>query len=235
MKMSYTNHNHAERPRIRTYLLLVGIGAALLGAACGQPEADDDGASYDDTYQGEYGEDGDGSSSSTDCYGSCVDSCLSAGGSSCGADCSDLCSESSSGSGSGAGNTSSGGCDYTNDGVCDEPEGSDVCPEGTDVNDCAGSGGCDYTNDGQCDEPEGSGVCPEGTDVNDCATNQCISAGNDCSGAGDTCCSGTTCVDYGSYGIACGTLCNYGSDCQSGCCVPLQNGGSVCAPASFCG
>lgn len=30
-----------------------------------------------------------------------------------------------------------GGCQWTNDGVCDEPEGLDVCPEGTDVDDCA--------------------------------------------------------------------------------------------------
>jgi hypothetical protein len=30
-----------------------------------------------------------------------------------------------------------GSCPFTNDGECDEPEGTGICAEGTDVNDCA--------------------------------------------------------------------------------------------------
>jgi len=78
-------------------------------------------------------------------------------------------------------------CPYTNDGDCDEPEGLNLCAEGTDVADCSnpnanyGSGSGHGTNglhnpcpqawlgDGDCDEPEGLGLCAEGTDVADCA------------------------------------------------------------------
>ncbi len=63
-------------------------------------------------------------------------------------------------------------CPSANDGVCDEPEGSALCPEGTDVVDCGG-GGCPYLNNGQCDEPEGTGLCPEGTDPIDCGGGGC--------------------------------------------------------------
>jgi hypothetical protein len=75
-------------------------------------------------------------------------------------------------------------CPYTNDGMCDEPEGLGLCPEGTDVNDCAGGGGgCPFTEDGECDEPEGLGLCPEGSDAVDCA---CQNApGNTCTFACD--------------------------------------------------
>ena len=59
-----------------------------------------------------------------------------------------------------------GSCEWTNDGECDEPEGTDLCPEGSDTNDCATT--CRWTYDGECDEPEGTGLCPEGSDAYDC-------------------------------------------------------------------
>lgn len=62
-------------------------------------------------------------------------------------------------------------CSTADDGVCDEPEGTDTCPEGTDVNDC--SIPCSTTNDGICDEPGGTGACPAGTDVEDCGLSPC--------------------------------------------------------------
>ena len=79
-----------------------------------------------------------------------------------------------------------GGCEYVNDGYCDEPflcpPGSDkpdccatenngiceqlnqggMCPNGSDPADC---GECQWANDGECDEPQ---LCPLGTDGNDC-------------------------------------------------------------------
>ncbi|MFO0631930.1 MAG: hypothetical protein U0168_03680 [Nannocystaceae bacterium] len=53
------------------------------------------------------------------------------------------------------------GCAYTNDGECDEPEGTGVCADGSDEADCAGGGGeeapsCDPTYcsgcEGSCDD-----------------------------------------------------------------------------------
>lgn len=60
--------------------------------------------------------------------------------------------------------------DWLGDGVCDEPEGTGLCPEGSDVVDCAGAPppdpDCAYIEDGACDEPF---LCAPGTDVVDCA------------------------------------------------------------------
>lgn len=55
-------------------------------------------------------------------------------------------------------------CPHTNDRRCDEPEGTGLCAEGTDANDCT----CAFEDDGECDEPEGTGLCAEGTDPYDC-------------------------------------------------------------------
>ncbi|MBF9045379.1 hypothetical protein HKCCE4037_18730 [Rhodobacterales bacterium HKCCE4037] len=88
-------------------------------------------------------------------------------------------------------------CPYTNDGDCDEPNGLDLCPWGSDAVDCSnpnsyyGSGAgyyagiyatqqpapaptpvpasCPYTNDGDCDEPNGLNLCPWGSDAVDCS------------------------------------------------------------------
>lgn len=63
-----------------------------------------------------------------------------------------------------------GECQFANDGECDEPEGTGLCAEGTDANDCAGfvPSGCQFANDGECDEAEGTGLCAQGTDGADC-------------------------------------------------------------------
>ena len=34
--------------------------------------------------------------------------------------------------------------------------------------------------------------------------------------------------------MACAAECNAGSECQSGCCIALDNGGAVCGPPEFC-
>jgi hypothetical protein len=83
-----------------------------------------------------------------------------------------------------------GGCEYVNDGFCDEPF---LCPPGSDKPDCCateengiceevGMGGdvprrlrfvrlrrVPVQNDGYCDEPQ---LCPEGTDGDDCCATE---------------------------------------------------------------
>lgn len=57
-----------------------------------------------------------------------------------------------------------GTCDYVNDFECDEPEGTGLCPEGTDVADC-----CPTPQDGNCEEMSMGGECPDGgADFYDC-------------------------------------------------------------------
>jgi hypothetical protein len=72
---------------------------------------------------------------------------------------------------------SEGTCEWTNDGECDEPEGTGLCAEGTDAADCTGGGTCVEGSAGntcvwacdlECDEPEGTDLCSEGTDAYDC-------------------------------------------------------------------
>lgn len=66
-------------------------------------------------------------------------------------------------------------CEYTFDGECDEPWGTNLCAAGTDSWDCARTGkppgpnSCEYANDNECDEPGyGTGACVIGSDENDC-------------------------------------------------------------------
>lgn len=83
-------------------------------------------------------------------------------------------------------------CAWPDDGECDEPEGTGLCAEGTDTNDCT----CAWPNDNECDEPEGTGLCAEGTDASDCY----------CPWAGDGVCdepSGLNFCPWGSDGNDC--------------------------------
>lgn len=62
-----------------------------------------------------------------------------------------------------------GGCEWTNDGVCDEPN---LCPPGSDKPDC-----CATPNNGVCEEVDQGGECPEGTDYDDCGECQWMNDG----------------------------------------------------------
>lgn len=100
-------------------------------------------------------------------------------------------------------------CEYRNDGDCDDGRpGSDydLCPYGTDDNDCEATCGGDGPTDGSCRSP-----------------------GDDCTSTSD-CCQGTCVRDT----YQCHDNCVVNSDCNSGCCVPLIEGGAVCAAPSFC-
>ncbi|MBX7077536.1 MAG: hypothetical protein K1X88_00030 [Nannocystaceae bacterium] len=74
-----------------------------------------------------------------------------------------------------------GFCLYRDDGVCDEPEGTGYCEEGTDPFDCGGI--CPTQFDGVCDEPEGSGTCDEGSDPFDCGGGDSTGGGGESTGA----------------------------------------------------
>jgi len=100
-------------------------------------------------------------------------------------------------------------CNLTNNGVCDEPEGTGLCAEGSDVMDCSVPP-CATAGDGTCDEPEGTGICAEGTDPLDCPAEVCQTCYNySVNPAGDPLCTAsqtafadfancacTTCIDF---------------------------------------
>lgn len=78
-------------------------------------------------------------------------------------------------------------CAYERDGECDEPGiGTDSCPFGSDVIDCAGIGfdTCALARNGRCDEPDS---CPIGSDSSDCRPITVLGP-NDCRYANDNEC-----------------------------------------------
>lgn len=65
----------------------------------------------------------------------------------------------------------------------------------------------------------------------------CLEAGDACSNDPTDCCVGTTCVNDARMPNAgtCAALCTGHSECNSGCCVQLNNvNAAVCAPAQYC-
>lgn len=101
-------------------------------------------------------------------------------------------------------------CDYTNDGVCDEPN---ICPEGTDFNDCVGgtSGG------DSCSPP-----CPFGQTCigGSCFDDSPTTCGTNVSSANPTCdaCAHANCCDevqacYGDETVTVETLCLQLNNC----------------------
>ena len=117
----------------------------------------------------------------------------------------DDCINNSTGTSSGEGTGSGGGdCPYTYDGECDEPEGTALCPEGSDYADCydssssTGSTGCDY-----------SGYC--GDSSSGCLG--CALAGN-CVDEYDSCASTQDCIDFSDCASACSDQSCY-DDCAS--------------------
>jgi hypothetical protein len=102
-----------------------GICATQFDGVCDEPEGSgtcDEGSDPFDCGSG-----GDSSGGETDASASLTDASASL------TDASATVTD-SAGSSSGGG----GPCPYTNDGECDEPEGSGLCPEGTDPADCGG-------------------------------------------------------------------------------------------------
>lgn len=122
-----------------------------------------------------------------------------------------------------------GTCSSTYDGTCDEPEGTGICPEGSDTYDCTATGDCTYPGDGICDEPEGTGICAEGTDPLDCggsgSCSSCYEYGYE--GAVDPLCAGSVAL----WDAVSNCICSYGcpSECSGAC-----SGGSADSYCQSC-
>jgi hypothetical protein len=114
-----------------------------------------------------------------------------------------------------------GDCDYQFNGVCDEPNGTGLCPFGTDFADCQSQGECPYENDGECDVP---GLCPPGTDVADCnSSGGCIGCAEWINGGVDPLCPASNALAAAVDDCICVT-------CASAC-SGICNGGDVVDPA----
>ena len=62
---------------------------------------------------------------------------------------------------------------------------------------------------------------------------QCLAAGTPSCGVAAECCADSMCITDG-VEVACAALCEAGDQCVSGCCAPVDETNSVCAPANFC-
>lgn len=72
-----------------------------------------------------------------------------------------------------------------------------------------------------------------GTGGGDGEPAQCLPAGGPNCSESSPCCEGTMCITDG-VSVACAALCTDGSQCVSGCCAPVDESNSVCAPTEFC-
>jgi hypothetical protein len=106
-------------------------------------------------------------------------------------------------------------CPYTNDGECDEPEGTNLCAPGTDVNDCAGGGdGCNPS----CSAGQ---TCIAGTCVGDSPS----TCGTNVSSTNATCdaCAHANCCDelqacFGDETVVSETVCLQLNNCIASFC-----------------
>jgi hypothetical protein len=107
----------------------------------------------------------------------------------------------------------------------------------------AGGAGISGLSDAAAAAPDGNPMSPDGPtavappDARTGTDTQgtCGLAGAACGATAATCCAGNTCVNFPELGGSfCTAACVSGDGCVSGCCVPLQSGGLVCAPASDC-
>jgi len=88
-----------------------------------------------------------------------------------------------------------------------------------------------------CQSNGGPEPMPDGdASQNSSSPGSCTPAGSQCGEGIELCCADSLCVIYQGVGDYCGARCSTGSECQSGCCIPLaDHSANVCAPSSFCG
>ena len=117
-------------------------------------------------------------------------------------------------------------CDFNSgDALCVNDGVNTICHQTCTSNSECGSGCCGETTSGE-------GIC-----VAEVYCDVCEEPGNTCNDNGD-CCGfeeGTTsCVNFPVEGLYCSATCIWNSDCNSGCCVPLDTGLGACAPDDYC-
>jgi hypothetical protein len=89
----------------------------------------------------------------------------------------------------------------------------------------------DTTSDDEVDSNAGSGGTSGAGGPP--SQSECLPAGQlNCSDAAQ-CCDDSTCIADGDV-VVCAFLCTGPSECASGCCAPLDEQTSVCAPAEYC-
>jgi hypothetical protein len=131
------------------------------------------------------------------------------------------------------GTTGDGGCTSTgmsceiNGNCCSFQVDDGYCVGGTCADACASNSEC---ASGCCAALEGGGAACAPASI---CEQTCTATGSGCAINGD-CCSFLEgdgyCVDG-----TCADACASNSECVSGCCAALEGGGSVCAPAVYCG
>lgn len=130
---------------------------------------------------------------------------------------------------------SSGSC--TN-GACDDPD--EVCAQACeDFDQGAYQGAFCALDDSSGDDGSADDGTPGDDDgAGDDGSTVCAQAGDPCSINGDCCGfaeSTTLCTSFEGSPAVCADVCFFDSDCVSGCCVPLDQGGSVCGASALCG
>jgi hypothetical protein len=94
----------------------------------------------------------------------------------------------------------------------------------------------DGSDSGGASSDSGESTTPSDDDGGDDGP-ACTPAGSGCTVNGDCCGFSeglSTCTDFGGGSVVCADRCSFDLDCLSHCCVPLVEGGGVCAPASLC-
>jgi hypothetical protein len=79
----------------------------------------------------------------------------------------------------------------------------------------------------------GRGGTGDGGSQGSVGSPQCLTIGEPNCSDSAPCCDGSLCITDG-VSVACAALCSSGDECVSGCCAPVDETSSVCAPTSFC-
>jgi hypothetical protein len=207
-----------------TDLMMTMLVASTLALGCDDDGGDDGAGETGGTGHSsaaDAGQDDDGGDTSDDGPACSMDS---PEGNSCqeGTDCSVACLCAN-------GSVTSGRCV---NGACADPDQtcSDACDE-FDKGDYSG-GYCAVEAGGSTDD---GGSADDGNAADDGGV--CVPAGDDCEANGD-CCGfdggSSLCTNFEAGYRVCADVCFFDADCVSGCCVPLQEGGSVCGPSDLC-
>ena len=122
-------------------------------------------------------------------------------------------------------------------GACADP--LDTCAQACadfDAGDFSGAY-CALDDAGGDEGGESGGNVPDDTGSDE-GGGVCVPTGDVCEVNGD-CCGfdggNSLCTTFSDGFVACSDVCFFGSDCVSGCCVPVDSGLSVCGPSSECG